>query len=91
VYGYKALRRGMKNGSGIFAEGGRLKKRSITAKLPLQKSKSAQNRPKRLQFVGLPFGKIPTFVVDVWLQSTEARHKKRKWNFWRRRPPQKTI
>jgi hypothetical protein len=57
----------MKNGGGFFAEGGLLKKRSITAKLPLKKSKSDQNRPKRLQLVGLSFGKIPTFVVGVWL------------------------
>jgi hypothetical protein len=64
MYGYRALRRGMKNGGGIFGEGGLLKKRSITAKLPLQKSKSDQIRPKRPQFIGLPFGKIPTFVVD---------------------------
>jgi hypothetical protein len=67
MYGYKALRRGMKNGGGIFAEGGLLKKRSSTAKLPIKESKSNQNRPKRPQFVGLPFGKIPTFVVAVWL------------------------
>jgi hypothetical protein len=37
MYGYRALRRGIKNGSGIFGEGGLLKKKIYHCKIAFTK------------------------------------------------------
>jgi hypothetical protein len=67
VYGYEALRRGMKNGSGILAKAASSKNDLALQNCLYKRVNQTKIDQNAFNLVGLPFGKIPTFIVDVWL------------------------